>query len=111
MGRLLSLIQCVGNLGRHHRLADSLHSIPEKFSVLSLFNSFHVRTQKAHAVALQYAPVRELHGQGEPGLPSKPSQKAVWPFFLYDSGYSLHIERLKVDLVCHSFVCHYGGRV
>ena len=111
VGRLLGLLHCVCYFRRHHRLAYSLHGVPEKLSVLSLVYGLHVGTQKAHSVAFQYAPVRELHGQGESGLPSKPCQQRVWPLFLYYSGYSLHVKWLKVDLVGHSLVCHDGGRV
>ena len=57
VGRLQRLLHGVGDLRGHHRLAYSLHGIPEKLSVLSLLYGIHVGAQKAHAVVLQYPPV------------------------------------------------------
>ena len=62
------MVNIVRNIGRNNRLADFVHCVLEKLSVLGSVNRFGVRAEKPYAVLLKKALFRKLHGDGKSDL-------------------------------------------
>ena len=96
---------------RHGGLPDLCHGLLEQLAVLRAVDGRGVRPQQAHAVRLQKAVRRQLHGQRQPRLPAQSGQQAVRLFLDDDAAQCGGVQRLQIDLVRQSPIGHDRGGV
>ena len=62
------MVNIVGDIGRNDRLADFVHRVLKKLSVLGSVDRFGVGSEKPYAAFLEEAFFRKLHGDGKTDL-------------------------------------------
>ena len=83
---------------------DGLHAnlveFPDKqFTVLSIHDSLHGRTQHFHTIFLQHATLIEFHTAVQRRLSTKGQEDAVWTFLLDDPLHEIRLHGQEVDLI------------
>ena len=111
LGDLLGLGQRVGEARARHLEPDALHGRLELVAVLRGGDRLGTGPDDLDAVALECAPLHQLHGQVERGLPAEGGQQGVGPLLGDDGLEHFGVERLHVGAVRRAGVRHDGGRV
>ena len=79
LGDLLGLVQGVGEARPRHLEADLLHGRLEAVAVLGRGDGLGPGPDDLDAVALEHAPLDQVHGQVERRLPAQRGQQGVGP--------------------------------
>ena len=110
-GNFQTFLDGIGNIGRQHRLTQSLTKLLELLPVLRLGDAGTFGAQKLRAALSQNTFLLQLHGKVQSCLTANAGQYSIRTLIPYDFCDVFQGQRLHIDLVCNGSIRHNRGGI